>query len=392
VLTSPEKIDVIKEQQNFYGMMNERLFGRSGTVTTTMRFWWMSPGYAEGNYRSMLKALLQWGGKSGFKANRSRSNIINSWLITGITATVGTLAFTGKPPEKPETLEDARDLFKIDTGKTDEKGRKIMIDMMTYDKDYWNVAFNTLRLRPDIAVGKSWKRIGGMKAPTAEIIVDLALMSMGKAIYDWKGDRVVEITDPFLQKAMKLTTYEVKNLVPISVSVFQQSKKRDIDTTVAAIETLLGLRPTKTEKDIREQKLISKMYSLAGQKEELSYYIGQSTDPKRTVEKYNKTVNGILESPYIPKSMKDEWGPKLLVDYDNVVTWKRFPAGKMTDAELQRAFDAHTLSVPYKRRGEPFRPIGAPKKGSERRVSELKTEAQKRGKELKRGPRKPPRR
>ena len=90
--------------------------------------------------------------------------------------------------------------------------------------------------------------------------------------------------------------------------------------------------------------------------------------------------------------MKDEWGPKLLVDYDNVVTWKRFPAGKMTDAELQRAFDAHTLSVPYKRRGEPFRPIGAPKKGSERRVSELKAEAQKRGKELKRGPRKPPRR
>ncbi len=392
ILTSPEKIDIIKEQQNFYGMMNERLFGRSGTVTTITRFWWMSPGYAEGNYRSMLKALLQWGGKTGFKANRSRSNIINSWLITGIAATVGTLAFTGKPPRKPETLDDARDLFKIDTGKSDEKGRKIMIDLMTYDKDYWNVAFNILRLRPDVAIGKSWKRIGGMKAPTADIIVDLALMAMGKAVYDWKGDRVVEITDPFLLKAMKLTKHEVEKLVPISVSVFQQSKKRDIDTTVAAIETLLGFRPTKTEQDIREQKIISKMYSLAGQREEMSYYIGQSTDPKRTVAKYNKTVNGILNSPYIPKSMKDEWGPRLLVDYDKVVTWKRFPAGKMTDLELRRAYDAHTLSVPYKRRGEPFRQIGEPKKGSERRVGELKAEAQKRGIELKRGPRKPPRR
>jgi len=391
VLTSPEKIDIIKEQQNFYGMMNERLFGRSGTVTSTLRFYFMSPGYAEGNYRTMLKAALQWGGKSGFNANRSRSNIINSWLITATAATVGTMIFTGKPPKKPETLDDARDLFKIDTGKSDEKGRKIMIDMMTYDKDYWNVAFNTLRLRPDIAIGKSWKRIGGMKAPTAEIIVDLALMSMGKAIYDWKGDRVVEITDPFLQKAMKLTTYEVKNLVPISVSVFQQSKKRDIDTTVAAIETLLGFRPTKTEKDAREQVIISKMYSLAGQREELTYYIGQTTDPKEAVRTYNKTVNDILNSSYTPKSMKDEWGPKLLVDYENVVMWKRFPAGKMTDAELQRSYDEHTLSVPYKRRGEPFRSIGSPKKGSERRVSELEAEANKRGIKLTRGPRKPPR-
>jgi len=267
-----------------------------------------------------------------------------------------------------------------------------MIDLMTYDKDYWNVAFNLLRLRPDVAIGKSWKRIGGMKAPTADIIVDLALMSMGKAVYDWKGDRVVEITDPFLLKAMKLTTHEIKKLVPISVSVFQQSKKRDIDTTVAAIETLLGFRPTKTEKDIREQKIISKMYSLAGQREELSYYIGQSTDPKKTVARYNKTVNDILNSPYIPESMKNEWDPRLLIEYDKVVTWKRFPAGKMTNAEMQRAYDAHTLSVPYKRRGEPFRMIGEPKKGSERRVGELKTEAQKRGIELKRSPRKPPRR
>ncbi len=391
-LTSPEKIDIIKEQQNFYGMMNERLFGRSGTVTSALRFYFMSPGYAEGNYRTMLKAAMQWGGKSGTKANRSRSNIINSWLITGMAATVGTLAFTGKLPKKPETLEDARDLFKIDTGKKDEKGRRIMIDLMTFDRDYWNVAFNLLRLRPDVAFGKSWKRIGGMKSPTAEIILDLVQMSMGKAIYDWKGDRVVEITDPFLLKAMKLTTHEIEKLVPISVSVFQQSKKRDIDTTIAAIETLLGFRPTKTEKDLREQKIISKMYSLAGQREEMSYYIGQSTDPKRTVEIYNKTVNDILNSPYVPKPMKDEWSQKLLVDYESVVTWKRFPAGKMTDAELSRAYDAHTLSVPYKRRGEPFRAIGEPKKGSERRVGELKAEAKKRGIELKRGPRKPPRR
>ena len=64
----------------------------------------------------------------------------------------------------------------------------------------------------------------------------------------------------------------------------------------------------------------------------------------------------------------------------------------MTNEELQKEYDAHTLSVPYKRRGEPFRQIGAPKKGSERRIEELKAEAKKRGIELKRSPRRPPRR
>jgi len=216
-----------------------------------------------------------------------------------------------------------------------------------------------------------------MKAPTADMIVDLALMSMGKAIYDWKGDRVVEITDPFLLKAMKLTTYEVKKLMPISVSVFQQSKKRDIDTTIAAIETLMGLRPTKTEKDIREQKLISKMYSLRGQREELSWYIGKSTDPQRTVQDYNKIVNGILESPYIPKSMKDEWSPKLLVDLEEVKTWKRYPVEKMTKKEIRAAIGRNTHERTTKRDDGTIGLISQPHKGWEERIAELRKELNK---------------
>lgn len=338
-LKSSEKIDIIKEQQNFYGMMNERLFGRSGTVTTGLRFYFMSPGYAEGNYRTMIKSATQWGGKEGFKANRSRSNIVNSLILTGILGTVGTMIMTGKPPKVPETPEDLRDLFKIDTGKKDDKGRRIMVDMMTYDKDYWQVAFNVLKGRPDVAVKNAIKRIGGMKAPTADMIVDMALVSMGRAVYDWKGDRITEITDPFLTRAMKITVHEIKKLEPISVSVYKQSRKKDIDKRIAAIESLLGFRPTMSEKDKRENEILKRIYSIRGQKEELDLYLGGIKEPRKAVERYNKTVKDILDSPITPPPMKAVWEPKLIIDIEKRLENKAFTLGGVTQKpeDIERA-------------------------------------------------------
>lgn len=338
-LKSSEKIDIIKEQQNFYGMMNERLFGRSGTVTTSLRFYFLAPGYAEGNYRTMIKAATQWGGKEGYRASRSRSNIVNSLILTGTLATIATAAFTGKWPKKPETPEDLRDLFKIDTGKTDDKGRRIMIDLMTYDKDYWQAAFNVLKGRPDEAVRKAIDRIGGMTNPTAEMIADLAKISFGEAIYDWKGDRVTEITDPFLRKVMKLTVHEVRKTVPISVSVYGQARRKEIDRVISATETLLGFRPTKTEKDKREQAITNKIYSLRGQQEKLYLYLSSIKNPRRAVEDYNKTVKDILDSPMTPKDMKSEWEPKLIIDIDKYLMNKvhELSLQSKTEKEVERA-------------------------------------------------------
>ena len=386
-LKASEKIDIIKEQQNFYGMMNERLFGRSGTVTSALRFWFMSPGYAEGNYRTMLKAATQWGQQQeaellkglpgakepGFSASRSRSNIVNSLIISGIVATVGTMIRTGKAPKKPETLDDLRDLWKIDTGKKDEKGQRIMIDMLTYDKDYWNVVMNTARLRPDKALAESWRRIGGMKAPTAKVIADLAMMATGEAIYDWKGDRVVEITDPFLRKAMKLAAHEVKELSPISVSVFTQARRRDLDTTTAAIGTLMGVRPTKSEKAKRDQHIISKIYSLRGQQEEMYLYLGSIKNPREAVERYNKTVQDILNYKYVTPELRKEWDKKLTVDVDRLLENKAYSLGAvdMDDSDRDRIVkylnnfgvtkaDFSKLLDSYKNRpkkDQPFRPL-----------------------------------
>lgn len=351
-LKAQEKIDVIKEQQNFYGMMNERLFGRSGTVTSALRFWFMSPGYAEGNYRTMLKAATQWGQRqeaealkglpgakeAGFRASRSRSNIINSWILSGITAAVGTMILTGKPPKKPDTLDDLRDMWKIDTGQKDEKGRRIMIDMLTYDKDYFNVGMNVMRLRPEKALAESWRRIGGMKAPTAKIIADLALMAAGEAIYDWKGDRVLEITDPFLRKAMKLAVHEIKELEPISVSVFKNARKRDLDATTAAIGTIMGVRPTKTEKDKRDQQVTSRIYSLKGQQEELYLYLGRIKNPRDAIKRYNRTVQNVLDYKHVGPALKAQWAPKLLIDVDRLLQNKVYALTDRaaTPAEVER--------------------------------------------------------
>lgn len=321
LLKSSEKIDIIKEQQNFYGMMNERLFGRSGTFTTAMRFYFLSPGYAEGNYRTMIKAATQWGGKGGegFRASRSRSNIVNSLLITTMLSTIGTLILTGKAPKKPETLEDVRDLMKIDTGKVDDKGRRIMIDMATYDKDYWNIAFNVLKGKPVKAVDEAIRRIGGMKAPSADLMWDLAGIAMGKKIYDWKGDKIVEITDKPLEKLMKIAIHEIKKIEPISFSVYKQARRKGIDRFIATLETLAGVRTTKTEKDKREQQIISRIYSLKGQQEELYLYLKDTNKPYEMIQKYNDKVRNILESDMVPEKMKKEWEPKLRVDVNRLL-------------------------------------------------------------------------
>ena len=338
-LTSPEKIDIIKEQQNFYGMMNERLFGRSGTATTVLRLWFMAPGYAEGNYRTILKSILQWGGKTGYKASRSRSNIINSLLLSAIAATVGTLILTGRPPKAPETREDVRDLFKVDTGMVDDKGRKIMIDLLTYDKDYWNIVGQTLIGYPDKALVAAIKRTGGMVAPTAKMVHDLAALAQGKAIYDWKGDRVTEITDPFARQVLKIVIHEIKRIEPISVSVFKQSLRRDQTAVLSALTSLLGYRPTLTEKDKREQQVLHRIYSLMGQQEELYQYFVSIRNPRKAVERYNKTVDTILSSPMIPQTMRKEWEPKLVIDLDRYLENRAYylSGQNRTPREIERA-------------------------------------------------------
>lgn len=340
MITDGEKIEIIKEGQNFYGMMNERLFGRRGDVTTGLRFVFLAPGYAEGNYRTIIKSFSQWGIKGTYGAGRSRFNIVNSLILTAILATAGTLIFTKKWPKRPKKAEDIRDLFKVDTGYVDDKGRKVMIDLMTYDKDYWNVYFNVLRGRPDVAITQSVTRLGGMKAPTAEMLWDFSGMLMGNKIYDWKGNEVIELTDPFLIKLQKLAIHEIRRLEPISMSVYKQLRNKDVDRVFAFIAAAVGVRATKTEEDKRIQEVTSRIYSLKGQQEELYQYLGSINKPREAVERYNKMVNDVLDSKMVPAEMRAEWRPKLLIDLDRLLSNKVYqltnPMLTLTDAEKEK--------------------------------------------------------
>ncbi len=342
-LTAAEKIDIIKEQQNFYGMMNERLFGRSGTVTTLLRMKFMAPGFAEGNFRSMLKAVLQWGGDEGFSAHRSRANIINSFIISAIAATATTLILTGKPPKKPEKLSDIRDIFKADTGQVDQHGRPIMIDFLTYDKDYWEVFGNILTAQPAAAAETTLRRLGGMTATTWDVLSDLNQMSMGRAVYDWKGDRVVEVTDPFLQRILKISIHELKKAEPISTNVFQQARKKGVGVALSAAMTLGGVRLTKTEQDKKEVEILHKIFSLRDQQETLFWYLGTIKNPREHIKKYNQTVMRILDNPITPLEVKDEYEPKLIIDE------KRLVSNKVYDFLGDKARLAEAVRSPKKR-------------------------------------------
>ncbi|TKJ37514.1 MAG: hypothetical protein CEE38_08445 [Planctomycetes bacterium B3_Pla] len=380
-LTDWQKINIIKETMNQMGEMNERLFGRSGTATSVLRFFFMSPGFAEGNYRTILKSLLQWGQGDGWKASRSRMNIVNSLLLTAIIKAVADLIITGEPPEEPETLEDYRDLFKIDTGRKDAKGKRIMIDLLDYDKDYWNVYFNVLQGRPDKAAYESLRRLGGMKAPLFEMFLDFAKMATGQAIYDWKGDRVTEITDSWTEKLLKLAIHEAKKTEPISVSVYKQAVKKSdsdkaIDKLIAFVEAVTGVRPTISEKDKRERAILRRCWSLKGQQEETYQSLATLRKPRAAVKWYNAKVLDVLDSKLVPDEIRKEWEPKLTIDLEKYLQNRAYQAAmnaqtKDSKEKVERAVkllrnfgidanEAEKLLRAYYAREKPERPAVSP--------------------------------
>lgn len=337
-LTDAEKINIIKEGQNFYGEMNEKLFGRSGTVTSLMRFIFLAPGFAEGNYRTIAKGATQWGIGDGFVASRSRKNIVNSLLLKAAAATVGTMILTGKAPKQPETAEEFRDVFKIDTGKTDDKGRKILIDTLTYDKDYYNILLGWAQ-KGTTSLGKEvLRRVGGMRAPLADMSYDLITVAFNKDIYDWKGDKVIRETDPILVKLRELALFELKKTEPISVSVFRQGLNRGMNFPVAALQAITGVRPTLTEKELRKAKVLQKTYELWGEREEVFIAVRTANKPRARIAAYNKNVKRIMDSKKVDPEIREEFRDQLLIDTDEFLKNKEksYQSSSQTKKEAAR--------------------------------------------------------
>lgn len=315
--TDAELIDIIKATQNFYGEMNERLLGRSGTQTTLSRFAMKAPGFAEGNVRTNIDAAGKWREERGeSRGRRARSQIINSLLIKTFIATAGTLFLTGKLPKIPKRKEDFKDLFKIDTGVVDGRGRRVMIDTLDSDKDYLDFWYNMFIIRPDKALYRGFERLGGMKSILAEFVYDGFTSMMGQKIRDWKDEPIFSLSDEPLDKLWKYTVLAIERQKPISASVFQQMRYKEIGRIQSFLGAIAGVRPTFSEYDKREAEFIRLIYDQKENLQLLDIAILGIEKPREAFVKYNKAVDRILDARLLPEGFKELYGPMLYRDVD----------------------------------------------------------------------------
>lgn len=253
-LTDAEKITIIKQNQNIYGEMNERLFGRSGTATSVARLAFTAPGYAEGNFRVIGNVL---------KANPEAAGfVIKSLMTTAIAATLTTRALSGKWPSAPKTLKDVRDLFKVKTNQKDGNGDTVYYDLMTYDNDYWSVFGNLATGQPGNIPGSVTSRFSGLVSSPTKAMTDLAAIIEGKNVVDYKNDPIYFRTDPLAVKIKKFITYEGLEAQPISTSNLGQSLTKGTGLLTAATGAFLGLRPTTSEQVKRIKAARSDLFSM----------------------------------------------------------------------------------------------------------------------------------
>jgi hypothetical protein len=306
-LTDAEKTRIIMDGQNFYGEMNERMFGRSGTATSALRIIFQAPGYGEGNLRTIVNAA------TGNK--RSINFVVNSLITTVATATAGTAILTGKWPKPPKRIEDLRDLFKIDTGKKDKSGNPVMLDLMTYDKDYWmflgngtNAVAHLLKGDYQGALDSAKKvipdfeaRISSATSTNLKIMADLATVFSGGQLYDYKGDPEWNPSDTTSEKFSKFLSREWQQAGPISLSVLQQSLTAGYKPGAAGILAYLGEHPTSTQQVVESKASYKKLQDLLSVREKKQTELDKlfTTNPQKAqseMEKFNASQKSKLRS------------------------------------------------------------------------------------------------
>jgi len=343
-LSAQEKIEIIKEGQNFYGEMNERLFGRSGTATSLLRFLFLAPGFREGNFGTIGKALFEW----DKKGHRSRGNIAFAVFLQGIIAAIGTYILTGKVPDfwdedkkDKKDITAFRDAFRVKMGEKDEKGRDRYLDMGGTYRDYLELV-----LMPGIefAGGKPGKAsvtvfnqfartLKNMRSPFAVAALELGQIITGKAVYDWKEDRVYYPHDPLLKKLLKITSHWTKNIEPIPISVYKQSREKGISDMMSFIYGAMGSRVGIGELEKRRNKLISKVISLRENQKDLYLHLGEEDYPRDVIDNYNRLVTGVTESPYLTNELKRDIKKRpLIIDVKEMLQNK---SRRITDPDME---------------------------------------------------------
>ena len=323
--TDAQKIEIIKTGQNFYGEMNERIFGRSSSVSSLMRFVFMMPGFREGNFRSMFRAGMGIYQTFNKKADRppngpdyrSLVNIPLYMILTGMVANIFTLAFTGSLPDGPEDGEMPeewlRDIFKVDSGRVDDKGRPILIDFMTTDKDYYQQivqpAIELFSGRPFEAAQSFGYNvvhtIGGMTSIPRGIYNDFDAIAQGKVLTDWKGDRVWYSSDDAITKAVKFLQHEYRHVEPIPASAYRQMRHRGIDSLSAITAAGTAMRVSHSELERRRSSLWQKFFDMRNRRTDLRKLAQNGKLDQGEINYFNSLVDDALTVKALPIDLKD---------------------------------------------------------------------------------------
>jgi len=309
-LSGAEIQDIIRTANNFYGMMNERLLGRSGTVTSAMRWIFMAPGFGEGNFGTLGQAAAHWRGFRGKMGWRARWNIVNFVALQLIIAGIVRYIWWGDTPELPAEDEPKvdwlRDQFKVKTGTQDRYGNDLYLDMLTgTGKDYWRA----LEPMAQAVEGKdpalilesadaATRRISNMTTPMLGTGKRLVALMAGDLAYDWKGDPLYYKTDPLLMKLKKLSKHELSEYEPIPLSVYKHQRRQRIPPLTALWTALVGIRPTVAGDVYRQRNSMRRFYDLRNEQEQL-YWTLDNMEPgeaRPAVERYNKIVSDAADA------------------------------------------------------------------------------------------------
>jgi hypothetical protein len=247
-LSDAEQIAILRRNQNFYGEMNERLFGRSGTVTSALRLIFMAPGFGEGNFRTAFR------GATGDVL--SARFMLQSLASVAMTATVASRVLTGHWPSPPQSWRDVRDVFKIRTPWVGPDNKPVLLDLMTFEKDWWTLYGNLATWQPEKIAPELLTRVGGATSAPYKFLVDLSLIFQNRVLDDWKGTPVWYQSDAFGTKVSKFLRYEAGELGSISLNVAGQGRRAGIPTVPAIGLALAGLRPTTSEQARRESAAV----------------------------------------------------------------------------------------------------------------------------------------
>ena len=263
-LTDFEKIDIVKRNQNFYGEMNERLFGRSAGMTSALRIPFTAPGFGEGNLRTMARAFkepleavgkLRRGEKLTKMDIRSAQFMVQSWMLSALTAQLTTRLLTGSWAT-PKTI---REMFLVNTGEKDKDGAPIYFDTLSYDKDYWTaLGF----MANATGMPKAWKqyagvqptlgkasseilqRVAGAEAPAMGVVGMVNDLISHRQIFDWRGRPILREGDA-LHNWKAIGEQAADRFEPIMISTVRQAMSAGLPPAKSIIYSTMGVRPVR---------------------------------------------------------------------------------------------------------------------------------------------------